>query len=100
MEVSIQRTLPVRYDVDVFIAGGGPAGVAAAVAAAVAGPPCFSQKQAVHSAARPRSLWCRLSCSLRMAYTLSQMESAEKYATWCENHVQRLPSPTVLTAFQ
>lgn len=36
MEQSIHfhRMIPVRYDVDVFIAGGGPAGVAAAVAAA------------------------------------------------------------------
>ena len=41
MEVSIQRTLPVRYDVDVFIAGGGPAGVAAAVAAARCGSTVF-----------------------------------------------------------
>ena len=32
--LSIQRTLPVRYDVDVCVAGGGPAGVAAALAAA------------------------------------------------------------------
>src|SRR5512145_3491472 len=28
------RELPIRYDVDVFVAGGGPAGVAAAVTAA------------------------------------------------------------------
>ncbi len=32
-KISIERTLPVRRDVDVFIAGGGPAGVAAALAA-------------------------------------------------------------------
>jgi len=31
--VTLQRTLPVRYEVDVFVAGGGPAGTAAAVAA-------------------------------------------------------------------
>ncbi len=31
--VSFQRTIPVRYEVDVFVAGGGPAGAAAAVAA-------------------------------------------------------------------
>lgn len=31
--VAFQRTVPVRYDVDVFVAGGGPAGTAAAVAA-------------------------------------------------------------------
>jgi hypothetical protein len=29
-----QREIPIRYDVDVFVAGGGPAGVAAAVTAA------------------------------------------------------------------
>jgi len=32
-EVVFQRKLPVKYDVDVFVAGGGPAGAAAAVAA-------------------------------------------------------------------
>jgi len=32
--MSFQRKIPVRYDVDVFVAGGGPAGVAAAVSAA------------------------------------------------------------------
>jgi len=32
-EVIFQRKLPVKYEVDVFIAGGGPAGTAAAVAA-------------------------------------------------------------------
>jgi len=32
-----RRTLPVRHQVDVFVAGGGPAGVAAAVAASRAG---------------------------------------------------------------
>ena len=32
--VTIQRTIPVRHDVDVLVAGGGPAGVAASVAAA------------------------------------------------------------------
>lgn len=31
--ISFQRTIPVRYEVDVFVAGGGPAGVAAALAA-------------------------------------------------------------------
>ncbi len=31
--VSFQRQVPVRYEVDVFVAGGGPAGVAAAVSA-------------------------------------------------------------------
>jgi flavin-dependent dehydrogenase len=31
--VSFQRSVPIRHDVDVFIAGGGPSGVAAAVAA-------------------------------------------------------------------
>ncbi|HEO71524.1 MAG TPA: FAD-dependent oxidoreductase, partial [Candidatus Hydrogenedentes bacterium] len=39
--VSFQRTIPVRHDVDVFIAGGGPAGVAAAVAAARQGAKVF-----------------------------------------------------------
>ena len=36
-----QSELPVRYDVDVFIAGGGPAGVAAAVVAARQGASVF-----------------------------------------------------------
>jgi hypothetical protein len=31
--VNFQRTIPVRYEVDVFVAGGGPAGTAAAVSA-------------------------------------------------------------------
>lgn len=35
--VSFNRTIPVRYEVDVFVAGGGPAGIAAAVSAARAG---------------------------------------------------------------
>ena len=33
-KVSFRREIPLRYDVDVFVAGGGPAGVTAAVAAA------------------------------------------------------------------
>lgn len=36
-KVAFQRELPVRYEVDVFVAGGGPAGVAAAVSAASQG---------------------------------------------------------------
>jgi len=32
--ISFQRKIPVRYEVDVFVAGGGPAGVTAALAAA------------------------------------------------------------------
>ena len=39
--LSIQRNLPVRKDVDVFIAGGGPAGVAAALAACRQGAKVF-----------------------------------------------------------
>jgi len=34
VDITFKRTIPVRYDVDVFVAGGGPAGVAAALAAA------------------------------------------------------------------
>jgi len=41
MEISYNRTLEVRYDVDVFIAGGGPAGVAAAVSCARQGRSVF-----------------------------------------------------------
>lgn len=37
----LSRTLPVDYDVDVFVAGGGPAGVCAAVAASRAGKSVF-----------------------------------------------------------
>ncbi len=40
-DVRHTRTLRVAYDVDVFVAGGGPAGVAAAVAAARAGRKVF-----------------------------------------------------------
>ena len=36
-QVAFQREIPVRYEVDVFVAGGGPAGVAAAVSAATQG---------------------------------------------------------------
>ena len=32
-EIAYARTLPVKVETDVFVAGGGPAGVAAAVAA-------------------------------------------------------------------
>ncbi|MHC4911728.1 MAG: FAD-dependent oxidoreductase [Planctomycetota bacterium] len=39
--VSFQRSIPVRHHVDVFIAGGGPSGVAAAVAAARGGAKVF-----------------------------------------------------------
>ena len=39
--VVYSRTLPVKHDVDVFVAGGGPAGVAAAVAAARHGAKVF-----------------------------------------------------------
>lgn len=37
MEITFRRNIPVRIDTDVFVAGGGPAGVAAAVAAAKSG---------------------------------------------------------------
>lgn len=40
-EIRFQRELPVRYDVDVFVAGGGPAGCAAAIAAARQGAKVF-----------------------------------------------------------
>ncbi|GAF96810.1 unnamed protein product, partial [marine sediment metagenome] len=36
-----QREIPIRHDVEVFVAGGGPAGVAAAVAAAREGRSVF-----------------------------------------------------------
>lgn len=34
MQIKLNKDIPVRYDVDVFVAGGGPAGIAAALAAA------------------------------------------------------------------
>jgi len=40
-EVTLQRRIPVRHDLDVFVAGGGPAGVAAALAAARQGRRVF-----------------------------------------------------------
>ena len=39
--IQFSRTIPVQYDVDVCVAGGGPAGVAAAVSAARAGAKVF-----------------------------------------------------------
>ena len=36
-EILLRRSLPVKHDVDVFVAGGGPAGTAAAVAASSQG---------------------------------------------------------------
>lgn len=39
--VDFQRTIPIRHEVDVFVAGGGPSGVAAAVAAARQGRSVF-----------------------------------------------------------
>lgn len=39
--VTIQRRIPIRYDVDVFVAGGGPSGVAASLAAARQGRSVF-----------------------------------------------------------
>ena len=39
--ISLKREIPVRHEVDVFVAGGGPAGVAAAVAAARQGASVF-----------------------------------------------------------
>jgi len=39
--LDVRRSVPVRHDVDVFVAGGGPAGVAAAVAAARQGARVF-----------------------------------------------------------
>ncbi len=40
-EVMLRRQVPVKYDVDVFVAGGGPAGTAAAVAARSQGARVF-----------------------------------------------------------
>ena len=39
--ISFQRQVPIRHKVDVFVAGGGPAGIAAAVAAARQGKKVF-----------------------------------------------------------
>jgi len=39
--VTFQRTIPVRHDVDVMVAGGGPSGIAASVAAARQGRSVF-----------------------------------------------------------
>lgn len=39
--ITFTRNIPVRHDVDVFVAGGGPAGCAAALAAAAAGRKVF-----------------------------------------------------------
>jgi len=39
--ITVRREIPVRHEVDVFVAGGGPAGIAAAVAAARQGASVF-----------------------------------------------------------
>lgn len=39
--ITIQRTIPIRHEVDVFVAGGGPSGVAAAIVAARQGKSVF-----------------------------------------------------------
>lgn len=41
MKIDYNISLPIKYDVDVFVAGGGPAGVAAAVSAARQGADVF-----------------------------------------------------------
>ena len=41
MEITYTKSLPVKYDVDVFVAGGGPAGIAAAVSCARQGRSVF-----------------------------------------------------------
>ena len=37
MNLNYQKEIPLKYEVDVFVGGGGPAGITAAVAAARAG---------------------------------------------------------------
>jgi hypothetical protein len=44
-QIVFQRTIPVRHEVDVFVAGGGPAGVAASVSAARQGARVFLAEQ-------------------------------------------------------
>lgn len=44
-QVTFQREVPVRHEVDVFVAGGGPAGVAASVSAARQGANVFLAEQ-------------------------------------------------------
>ena len=44
-QVAFQRAVPVRHEVDVFVAGGGPAGVAASVCAARQGANVFLAEQ-------------------------------------------------------
>ena len=41
--VTFQRQIPIRHKVDVFVAGGGPAGVAAAVASARQGRSVYAR---------------------------------------------------------
>ena len=46
-EIVFQRRIPVRHEVDVFVAGGGPAGVAASVAAARQGCRVFLAERSI-----------------------------------------------------
>lgn len=67
-KIKCSREIPVRRDVDVFVAGGGPAGVAAAVTAARAGR---VRRLLLSMAEAPSEAWVRSasylhSCRLEM----------------------------------
>lgn len=69
MQKQFSRTLPVHIETEIFIAGGGPAGVAAALAASRLGKKCILQKPAVCLAAQePRGL-CQPSARLMTVLT-------------------------------
>jgi len=53
--ITFRRDIPIRHDVDVFVAGGGPAGCAAAVAAARQGRSVFLAERHSWRAWCPRS---------------------------------------------
>lgn len=66
-EILFQRKVPVTRQVDVFVAGGGPAGLAAAVTAARMGASVFLAEKYQSFGARRRCPLCRRSCAFRTA---------------------------------
>lgn len=60
--VNFSADVPVKYNVDVFVAGGGPAGIAAMVAAAESGAASMRRRRFLASAEWGLRHWFRFSC--------------------------------------